>query len=235
MPEPISGIMAATQVIGGVMQADAASEAAGIQGDAAQAGIAEQRAAREQVMKLLAPYTQAGVPALQQQQAMLGLSGPDAERAALSGIAGSPTMQAMMQQGENALLQNASATGGLRGGNLQAALAQFRPQMLAQEIENRYARLGGLTTMGQNSAAGVGAAGMQTGSNIANLLAQQGAASAGGALAQGQMWGNIGSGINQGLGMYAGMGKKFPWQHTSYTGSGLGAPMEAEAGFGGVF
>jgi hypothetical protein len=26
------------------------------------------------------------------------------------------------------------------------------------------------------------------------------------------MWGNIGSGINQGLGMYAGMGKKFPWE-----------------------
>jgi hypothetical protein len=218
--------MAATQVIGGVMQADAASEAAGIQGDAAQAGIAEQRAAREQMAKLLEPYRQAGLPALQQQQAMLGLNGADAERAALAGISGSPTMQAMMQQGENALLQNASATGGLRGGNIQAALAQFRPQMLAQEIENRYARLAGMTSLGQNAAAGVGNAGMQTGTNIANLLGQQGAAAAGGALAQGQMFGNIGAGINQGLGMYAGMGGKFPWQNASQ-----GQPIPWELGF----
>jgi len=99
--------------------------------------------------------------------------------------------------GEEALLQRASATGGLRGGNIQAALAQFRPQMLQQEIERQYGRLGGLTALGQTtsqnlaqigqaSAAGTATAGLRTGADIANLMGQQGAAQAGAELAKGQ-------------------------------------------------
>lgn len=95
-------------------------------------------------------------------------------------------MLAMTQQGENAILQQGSATGGLRGGNTQGALAQFRPQMLSNLINQQYGRLGGITQMGQASAAGVGAAGMQSGAQIADLLGQQGAAVAGGQLALGQ-------------------------------------------------
>jgi hypothetical protein len=94
-------------------------------------------------------------------------------------------MQALIQQGENAILQNASATGGLRGGNVQAALAQFRPQVLSQMIGQQYQRLGGLSQMGQASAAGQASAGLQSAGAIGNLLAQQGAARAGGQIAQG--------------------------------------------------
>ena len=202
-------------VVGGVVASSSASKAAKAQTKSAQAGIAEERYQFEEVRKLLAPYVAAGEPALAQQQAMLGLSGPEAERQALAGIESSASFQSQMQQGENALLQRASATGGLRGGNIQAALAQFRPQLLAQEIENRYGRLAGMTTLGQQSAAGVGSAGMQTGSNIANLMGQQGAAQAGGALAQGQAWGNVASSIPQAFGMYQGMNPSQP-QLTSY-------------------
>jgi hypothetical protein len=105
----------------------------------------------------------------------------------------------LQQQGENALLQNASATGGLRGGNLQAALAQFRPQLFSQLIESQYGKLGALSGLGQASAAGQAAAAQQTGSDIATLLGQQGAAQAGSALASGQAqanaWGNVGQSI----------------------------------------
>ena len=91
------------------------------------------------------------------------------------------------------MLQRASATGGLRGGNIQAALAQFRPQMLQQAIEQQYGRLGGfagaglgvteqLYRGGQASAAGQASQAQTTGANVANLLGQQGAAQAGGAL-----------------------------------------------------
>jgi hypothetical protein len=225
MPDPISALVSVgTTIIGGKMQGDAAEDAAAVQAGSAEAGIAEARAAREQMRQLLMPYYQAGIPAMQQQQAFLGLQGPGAEQTAIAGVQNSPTMQAMMQQGENAILQNASATGGLRGGNVQGALAQFRPQLLAQEIENRYARLGGFTSLGQNAAAGVGNAGMQTGQNIGNLLQQQGAALAGGQVAQGQMFGNMAGAVNQGLGMWAGMGKKFPWQQSGgIAGGGAGA------------
>ena len=101
----------------------------------------------------------------------------------------------MTQQGETAILQNASATGGLRGGNTQAALAQFRPQLLAQLIESQYSKLGGLVSIGQNAASGTGNAGQNSSNQIINALQQQGAASAGAALASGQGTANMWSGI----------------------------------------
>jgi len=133
-------------------------------------------------------------------------SGADAQKAAYAAIEGSPGFKSLVQQGENGILSNASATGGLRGGNTQGALAQFRPALLAQMINDQYSKLGGLTSVGQNAAAGVGNAGMSTGTNVAQLLQQQGAAQAGGALATGRAIQTgingvaTGWGINQGLG-----------------------------------
>jgi hypothetical protein len=207
MPDPVTGlIVGGSQLLGGMMQADAASEAAGIQAGAAGAGIEEQRRQFDALQALLKPYTEAGLPALQQQQALLGLQGPEAEQAAIERIRGGETFQALAQQGEEALLQRASATGGLRGGNIQGALAQFRPALLNQAIEQQYGRLGGMTTLGQRSAAGVGAAGMESGSNVSNLLAQQGAARAGGELAQAQAYGQLLNIPAQVAGMRAGGG-----------------------------
>lgn len=106
-----------------------------------------------------------------------------------------PMFQALARQGEEAILQNASATGGLRGGNAQGALARFRPQLLNQFINQQFARLSGITEMGQNSAAGVGSAGLATGANIGSLMMQQGQAQAAGAGAQGQIFGNLAGGL----------------------------------------
>jgi hypothetical protein len=134
------------------------------------------------------------------------LAGATAQQKAIQGIAQGPQMQALVQQGENAILQNASATGGLRGGNTQAALAQFRPQMLSQLLQQQFQNLGGISGLGQASAAGQAAAAQQTGQSISGLLGQQGAAQAGNALAQGQaqanLYSGIGSAIGQGVGMY---------------------------------
>jgi hypothetical protein len=172
--------------ITGSKQAGKAAEAAGrTQAAASQSGIEEQRRQFDQLIELMAPFVAAGQPALEQQQAFLGLGGAGAEQAAIDRISGGAGFQAAVQQGENALLQNASATGGLRGGNIQAALAQFRPAMLNQAIEQQYSRLGGMTTLGQNAAAGQASAGMTSGVNVANLLGQQGQALAGGQIARG--------------------------------------------------
>jgi hypothetical protein len=196
-------------LVSGYMQGEAAQDAAAIQGQASQAGIEEQRRQFNKVQELLKPYTEAGVPALEAQQAFLGLKGPEAERAAIERIQGGQTFQALQQQGENALLQNASATGGLRGGNIQGALAQFRPALLSNLIEQQYGRLGGLTTLGQNAAAGTGAAAQTMGTNVTNLLGQQGAAAAGAEIAQGKAFGAIPSAISGGLGLFSGLGGKF--------------------------
>lgn len=176
-------------VIGGITGAKQAGEAAERAGQtqaaASQAGIDEQRRQFDALIELMSPYVTAGTGAMGQQQALIGLQGPEAQQQAISGFEQSPLFQSMTQQGENAILQNASATGGLRGGNVQGALAQFRPQALNALIEQQYGRLGGLSTLGQASAAGQGAQGMQSASNIGNLLANQGAALAGGQMAKG--------------------------------------------------
>lgn len=209
MPDPITGlVVAGSQLLGSSMQAKAAGSAAETQAGAAQAGIEEQRRQFDAMQALLKPYTEAGTPALEAQQAFLGLRGPEAERAAIDRIRGGETFKALSQQGEEAMLQRASATGGLRGGNIQGALAQFRPQLLSSLIEEQYGRLGGMTQLGQRSAAGVGAAGMETGTNVSNLLASQGAARAGGALGEAKAYGQVLNLPAQFLGMQYGAGGK---------------------------
>lgn len=202
---------AAATVVGGVLssnaQKSAANRASDAQVQAAQLGVDEQQRQFDAVQKLLAPYVNAGTGALTQQQNLLGLNGTDAQRQMIAGIQNSPQFSALKNIGEQSILSNASATGGLRGGNVQGALAQFSPNLLAQLIDQQYSRLGGLTSMGQNAAAGVGNAGMQTGQNISNLFQQQGAAQAGNALAegkaQGSLYGGIGSAIGQLGSLYA--------------------------------
>jgi hypothetical protein len=234
MPDPITGlIVAGSTLLGSATQASAAGEAADIQAGAAERGISEQRIAFDKLQALLKPYVdvggpaltglkpyaEAGAPAFEQQQALIGLRGPEAERAAIERISGGARFQELAQQGEEALLQRASATGGLRGGNIQGALAQFRPQLLSSLIEQQYGRLGGLADIGretqtnllkigQSSAAGVGAQGVTTGTNVGNLLAQEGAARAGGELGQAKAYGQLFNLPGQLLGAQYGAGGK---------------------------
>ena len=189
-------------------QKKAASTAAAAQTQASEAGIAEQRRQFDAVQALLQPYVQAGTSALGRQLALAGVAGPEAQQAAIAALEQGPEFEALTRQGEEAILQRAAATGGLRGGNVQASLAQFRPQVLSSLIEQQYGRLGGLTATGQASAAGQATAAQTMGSNITNLLQQQGAAAAGSALARGQasanMWGDITGTIGQIAGMSTG-------------------------------
>lgn len=148
-------------LLGGAAAADA-EEFAQAKQDAAREKLrrdelaaAKMRADAAAAQSRLDPWAQAGQQANQAQMALAGLLGPDAQRAAIAQIEGSPQYAAMLQQGEQGILANAAATGGVRGGNTQAALAQFRPQLLSSLIEQQYARLGGM------SAAGMQASGQQ--------------------------------------------------------------------------
>ncbi len=210
-------------------QIEAASIAADAQTAATNAGIGETRRQFDASQALLAPYVTAGTSALSRQLNLAGLGAQGAQAAAIAEIAGGDQFQTLTRQGEDAMLQNASATGGMRGGNTQGALAQFRPQLLQQLIQDQYSKLGGITSMGQAAAAGQASAGMQTGNTVAGLMMQGGnaiannamnvgnanatmfstvgQAQAGQALAQGQstanMYNTIGSGIGNVLTMRA--------------------------------
>ena len=210
----IAGATLAAGVYSANKSSKAANNAANIQAGSAQAGIDEQRRQFDAVQQLLQPYVQAGTGALGGQMDLTGANGGPAQQAAIDALMKSPQFTSAQQLGENRILANASATGGLRGGNTQAALAQFNPALLASTINDQYARLGGLTSIGQNAAAGVGNAGMATGNQVTNLLQQQGAAQAGGALASGREAAGYANALTGSIGQYFGMGGSF--------GSGLG-------------
>lgn len=189
MPNPliaVAGIGAGGSALAAKSQSDAASDAADAQIESDEAAIAEQRRQFDAVQELMKPFIETGTSATAAMANLAGINGADAQAAGLLNIENSPQLASAIAQGENALLQNASATGGLRGGNTQGALAQLRPQMFSQMIDQRYGQLSGLAGMGQASAAGQANAAQNTGNNVSSLLQSQGAASAGASLASGQ-------------------------------------------------
>jgi hypothetical protein len=201
---------AAAPIIGGILgrneQKSAADAAAAAEIAGTNNSIAEQRRQFDIVQEILRPYVQSGVGALAGQESLIGLRGADGQAAAIEALRGSPEYAALLREGENAILQNASATGGLRGGNVQSALARFRPALLSDLINKQYERLGGLTSLGQASATGQAAAAQQTGANVSALFQNQGQAAAKAALAKGQasanMYGNL-AGLGSTLGTLA--------------------------------
>lgn len=192
---------AAITVVGGAInnnqQKKAAQGAANAQIESNHEAIAEQQRQFDALQALLKPYVSAGLPALTAQQNLLGLNGNEAQQAAIDQIKNGSQFGELVKQGENSILQNASATGGLRGGNTQAALAQFSPQLLQSLIDKQFTNLGGLTSLGQNSAAMQGNAGMQTARTVSDQLNQIGAANAGEALAVGKANSQFINGLTQ--------------------------------------
>ena len=119
-------------------QQNAADRALGLFDDATQRSVDTFQSQNQLIQDSFAPYANAGASAVQSQADLAGINGPDAQAAAISQIENDPAFQAQVRQGENAILQNASATGGLRGGNVQRALSQYRPQVLNNFINNQY-------------------------------------------------------------------------------------------------
>ena len=164
----------------------AAQAAAGVQAQSSLAGIDEQRRQFDISQEQAAPFREAGVGALGQQQALLGLSGQEAQQAAFTGLEESAGQRFIRDRQERSLLRNASATGGLGGGNVQTALQQQAAGFAQQDIQNQFSRLGQLSGQGQAATTNIAQLGGQTASNISNLLGQEGAARASGILAPAQ-------------------------------------------------
>lgn len=104
---------------------------------AGQAAAAQSPVAQQQIPTQVNPYA--------------GMTGEQAQQTAIQKISESPLLAELTKQGEEAILQRSAATGGLRGGNIQGALAQYRPAMLQNEIDKYYSRLAQMSGVGQQS------------------------------------------------------------------------------------
>jgi len=199
--------------------AGAAEEAGAVQAGAAMAGVEETRRQFDITQEQFAPFREAGVGALSQQQAMLGLSGQEAQQEAFAGLQESPAQQFLRGRAERGLLRNQAAIGGLGGGNIRTALQQQGVGFAQQDIENQFNRLGTLTGGGQAATQNVAQLGAQAAGQVAGGLQQAAGAQASGILgaqqARGQFMGQVAN-----LGLGAGIGSNIQG-----VGAGRGAML----------
>ncbi len=202
VPLQLNWTAAATIAVGALQSRSArkaSQAAAGAQTEASQAAIEEQRRQFDISQEQAAPFREAGIGALGQQQALLGLSGQEAQQQAFQQFQESPGQAFLRERGEQALLRSSAAIGGLGGGQVRSALQQQGIGFAQQDLQNQLAKLGTIAGQGQAITSNVAQLGAGTAANIGNLLQAGGQAQAGGILgaqqAQGQFTGMLGSGL----------------------------------------
>jgi len=132
--------------------------------------------------------------------AMPGVSANDAQLQAIQHLQQSPLYQSLYRNGQETLLNNAAATGGLRGGNMKHSLANFGADTLAQVIQQQITNLGGISGTGQNSAQNLGQLGQNNANAQSNLMNAQGQSQAGGILGSAGIWNNAFNSIGKSFG-----------------------------------
>jgi len=204
-------------LIGGNAAKKASKKATAAMVDALNRGIDEQGRQYDLSRQDFGPYRDTGVAALGGLGDLTGIHGPEKWQAALDALKQSPFYQSLYRTGEEAVLQNAAATGGIRGGNTQRGLADFGADTLMQAIERQLASLGGLAGMGLGSTEAVANLGRHKADAVSNLLSNIGQTRASGYLARGginnQMWNNAGSFLDKAVAAFmpggGGMGSIF--------------------------
>ncbi len=148
-------------------------------------------------------------------RALLGLDGGEAQTSEIDLLRDSPLYRSLYGAGEEAILANASATGGLRGGNTQHSLAEFGEDTLASLIERQLSGYGGLVGVGSGATGAVSNFGANAVAAMNNLRSQAAGSGAQGALVRGgiasQNWANIGSTLGDAINK-ATVGGGFNWK-----------------------
>lgn len=229
--------------------ANASQNAAQTQAGAAAGANANTMAMFQQEQANLQPWLTSGGNANAALQNWMGIgpggtinqNAPGMQQFNPSMLPNDPSYQWQLQQGQNAILNNASAMGGVFSGNTASALQNYTQGLASTDYQNAlnnfnnyqnsiYSRLGGISSTGANAAGGVAGLGATASGQISNNMI-----GAGNALAAGQVGsanaitGALGSGVNNYLAYNAMQSSSNP--NTSYvpglTGQsiGYGAPV----------
>ncbi len=145
----------------------------------------------------LNPWITGGQGAFGNELDLLGVNGNGAQGSAITALQNSPLYQSLYNNGLRTVLNNASATGGLRGGNTTNSLAQFGGDTLAQVIQQQLGNLQGVSGQGLGAATSLGQFGQQNAQSIAQLLLGSGQANAGAILGQQAVNNNTQSGLDK--------------------------------------
>lgn len=192
----VAPLIGAAVGIGGSLISAGSAKSAGNQAAAAQQyaadqAVGEQRRQFDITQQNFAPFLAAGQQAVGAQGNLVGLNGNDQQAAAIAQLQQSPLYQSLFRNGQNTVLANSSATGGLRGGNIQRSLANFGSDTLAQVIQTQLANLGSIAGQGQGAAGSLGGLGANAANQIGQAYGDAGAAQAGAFLNAGKA--NVGN------------------------------------------
>lgn len=168
----VAAAVGATVVAGvasSAMSANQAGKANASQQQAAQNQLQLAEKQYDTMQTQISPYLAAGQTGLTDYGDLLGSNGNDAQNTAIGGIKNGAQYQGLMQTGNQNILANASATGGLRGSNTDNTLANTSISTLNGLITQRLSGYGQLMGNGLNAINGLGAASnnLQTNSNQA--------------------------------------------------------------------
>ncbi len=163
-------------LLGAGVTAYSASQSASAAEEAASTSADAQTAALNYLKEINALPQELKESALTQLASLYGLTGDSstAQAELVSSIESSPFYESLVSSGEQAVLRNQAATGGLRSGNAQTALAESNQSVL-QDLYNQ--QLSGLSSL----------AGLSTSeSSIADLIESIGSTEASGITASAQ-------------------------------------------------
>jgi hypothetical protein len=178
MPDPVSGSIVGSAVIGGI----ASNEAANTQADAANRSADLQYKQYQENVKRQQPFYKAGVNALPEL-----IKASKYTNFGMNQFRQDPGYAFRLKEGQNALDRQAAARGGLISGGALKAAERYGQDMGSQEYMNAFNRyqteraarlnpLQSLTGMAQTTANTLGTAGQNMASNVGD--AYQGAANA---------------------------------------------------------
>ena len=193
----MSGWVAGSVVVGGLISANASKSAAQTQANAANNAADIQNQQYQQTRADQAPFREAGYTALGKMQNMAG-NVPGAFNFGNEAMYQDPGYAFRLSEGMKAMNNTAAARGGLISGNALRAAQGYGQQMGSQEYQNAYNRAltgyntgvasenqlynrqAGLAGIGQTSANFVGQAGANNAANVGNLMTSGAAAQAAG-------------------------------------------------------
>lgn len=145
--------------------------------EATNRGIAEDARQFDLTRADFASEQQLGEDSISAYRGLVGLDGAESQQSQIELLRQTPLYQSIYQNGQDTLLANASATGGLRGGNFQDSLARFGGDTLSDVIQNQLAAYSGGIGVGIGSDQAIGQFG-------ANSIARQNDLRLGGAEAR---------------------------------------------------
>ncbi len=161
----------------------AAQQAGGIQAQAAQTAIPLQLQAFEGAEQRVQPFQDVGQAALGSRAALAGLGGIEGQQQAFEQIGPESAGQRFIRDRQRrARERNASARGGIGGGNIIRARAEQEAGFAIQDIENQRRELSQLSGGGLTAGAFLGSAGLQTAGTVGDLTQAEAQARASGIL-----------------------------------------------------